>query len=118
MVSLAADDRLTVKGTFDARGTCRDLFGRIQRCGASSSGAKIPGHAGPGDTLHNLAGIAAAALAATEPDSEQYRELKALADDLRGHVDFYGQVLTEHGIDLPFYNGLPDDDVSRPQMES
>lgn len=63
---------------------------------------RFPGMLIQGDTLRNLSAMATAALAAAVPDSEQYYELKALADDLQGRVSLYVRVMNEHGLELPF----------------
>jgi tellurite resistance-related uncharacterized protein len=58
-----------------------------------------------GDSLHALSHMAAAALAGAEPDSDRWHDLKELADDLQSRVDFYSQVMREHGLKLPFFDG-------------
>lgn len=68
----------------------------------------FPGMLVQGDSLHNLSRMADAALAGAEPDSDHWHDLKELADDLRSRVNFYAQVMREHGLELPFPTG-PDD---------
>jgi len=65
-------------------------------------GRKFPGMLIQGDSLHNLSCMANNALAGAEPGSEHWHDLKELADDLQSRVDFYTQVLRQHGLSLPF----------------
>ncbi len=65
-------------------------------------GRKYPGMLIQGDTLHSLSRMAATALAEAGPKSEQWYELKDLADALQSRVDLYARVLREHGMDVPF----------------
>lgn len=65
---------------------------------------RFPGMLIQGDTLHNLSRSVVAALADATPDSEQYWELKYLADDLCGRVELYRHVLVEHGMECPFFD--------------
>lgn len=65
----------------------------------------FPGILIQGDTLHSLSSMAAAALAQAEPDSDHWHDLKELADELQSRVDFYAQVMREHGLKLPFSHG-------------
>lgn len=68
-------------------------------------GRNFPGMLIQGDTLHGLSSMAAAALADAEPDTDHWHDLKELADELRSLVDFYAQVMREHGLQLPFSDG-------------
>jgi len=68
-------------------------------------GRKFPGMLIQGDSLHNLSRMATTALAGAEPDSDHWHDLKELADDLQSRVDFYSQVVREHGLTLPFLDG-------------
>lgn len=66
-------------------------------------GRNFPGMLVQGDTLTRLSKMAAAALAGAKPESEQWHDLKELADELQWRVDVYVQVLREHNIQLPFF---------------
>jgi len=66
---------------------------------------KFPGMLIQGDSLFALSQMAATALAGAEPDSDHWHDLKELADDLQSRVDFYSQVMREHGLKLPFSDG-------------
>lgn len=68
-------------------------------------GRQFPGMLIQGDSLHNLSKMATAALDGAEPESDHWHDLKELADQLRSRVDFYSQVMREHGLKLPFYDG-------------
>ena len=68
-------------------------------------GRKFPGMLIQGDTLHALSQMASTALAGAEPDSDHWHDLKELADDLQSRVDFYSQVMREHGLKVPFFDG-------------
>ncbi|MGF7152078.1 hypothetical protein FHS96_005747 [Sphingomonas zeicaulis] len=68
-------------------------------------GRKFPGMLIQGDSLHNLSRMAATALAGAEPDSDHWYDLKELADDLQSRFDFYSQVMREHNLKLPFFDG-------------
>jgi predicted RNase H-like HicB family nuclease len=65
----------------------------------------FPGVLIQGDTLHSLRNMAATALASTEPGTEHWHDLKELADDLQSRINFYSQVMREHGLQLPFFDG-------------
>lgn len=67
-------------------------------------GRNFPGMLVQGDTLARLSKMASAALACAKPESEQWHDLKELADELQWRVDFYAQVLREHNIQLPFFD--------------
>src|SRR5688572_13398100 len=66
-------------------------------------GRQFPGMLIQGDSLYNLSRMASAALADAVPESEQYYELEALVEDLRGRVSYYMRVMSEHGLKLPFF---------------
>jgi hypothetical protein len=66
-------------------------------------GRNFPGMLVQGDTLARLCKMASAALAGAKPESEQWHDLKELADELQWRVDFYAQVLREHNIQLPIF---------------
>lgn len=66
-------------------------------------GRRFPGMLIQGDTLHSLSQMAAGAFAAAEPESDQWYDLKELVEGLQSRVDFYSQVLREHGLDFPFF---------------
>lgn len=66
---------------------------------------RFPGMLIQGDTLHSLGAMAAAALAGAEPESDHWYDLKELVDALQPRIDFYSQVLREHGLELPFFDG-------------
>jgi len=68
-------------------------------------GRKFPGMLIQGDTLYSLSRMAAGALAAAQPGSDQWYELKNLTDALRSRVDLYARVMREHGLELPFVDG-------------
>jgi len=69
-------------------------------------GRQFPGMLIQGDTLFSLSRMAATALAGAEPDSDHWHDLKELVDELQSRVDFYSQVMREHGLKLPFvYDG-------------
>jgi hypothetical protein len=68
-------------------------------------GRKFPGMLIQGDTLRNLSRLAANALAGAQPESDHWYDLKELTDDLQSRVDFYAQVMREHGQPLPLFPG-------------
>jgi hypothetical protein len=63
---------------------------------------RFPGMLIQGDSLNNLSGLAASALAQAERGSDLWYDLKELADNLQSCVDFYAKVMREHGLELPF----------------
>ncbi|MGL5839783.1 MAG: DUF6959 family protein [Sphingorhabdus sp.] len=68
-------------------------------------GRKFPGMLIQGDTLHSLSRMASDALASAVPESDQWYCLKDLADALQIRVDHYAEVMREHALELPFFDG-------------
>lgn len=65
-------------------------------------GRKFPGVLVQGDSLHNLWQGAEAACREVGASSPAYEELDDLRNRLRGYLDHYKAVLSEHGMPLPF----------------
>jgi hypothetical protein len=63
---------------------------------------KFPGTLIQGDTLYSLSKLAAGALAGAEAETDQWYDLKELADALQSRIDHYTRVMREHDLPLPF----------------
>ena len=70
-------------------------------------GRRFPGVLVQGDTLHTLWARADDAFRAARGvlNEDALSDLEDLRDHLRGLVEHYTSVLTEHGLTLPFHDG-------------
>ncbi|MEH6417077.1 DUF6959 family protein [Pseudomonas sp. CGJS7] len=71
-------------------------------------GRQFPGLLLQGDTLHSMYRQVdrVCAIAKTKLTEDECDEIDELREWLYGYVEHYKQVLREHGIELPFYEGV------------